>query len=938
MYRRLWWKDARQFWPIWAFLVLVAGMAQLVVYHYEASPESRAFLLRSLAMGWPFLYAYAVGAAAFAGERETGTLALLDGLPASRRVVWAGKVSFAIVSTIALALVLLLLAALDVPPDSPSWRFRGDPGLLITMGVLLLQGLAWGLFCSAIFPSALFAAVVAILLTAISYFVAADRIRDPDGLLWWDLGLTLALLAASLIAFTWGRRRRLWRPWVQLRSPDTMKAAGSAAVAKSGSPLPFDPEAPAIATAAIPAPAPGRVIAPAIWSADRPWPRSRSAELRFLVWQTIREGRSTWLLLLAIGLIGPALMLFGDFDFNRLMNTPLPLLGYGAIALVAGVSVFGLETRRRTQRWLVHHGARPGLVWLAKLVPWLFGLVLIVGPQAYLALQAPAGPAAFEGVIMLAVGMPLGFAVATLCGMAIPRGITAAVVAMVIALVVVGAEIGLVQIGLVPVWGLLIPPAAPLLVTWAWSGDWLLDRPAPGRWIRLGLWLAATLGITFAGYAGWRVWSVPDVGPIPRPSVWAAATAPLPEDRNAAGLYREAGQRFNLVAPPHMTQPAVPRMIPDLDLHPELFELIRRAAARPECRFYQPDQVTLVNVPDPLPMGPMADAVAADARRRLGRGDLATAWDDILILFRMARHQGQGATLVEGLTAMAIEKQALGLAREWSGASGQTADRLHAAIAAYRDLPPMTPAADVIRSEGLLNERSIGLPIEDLRNWIADLGTQSQEPRRVLSTWELLRLDLVATPWERARARRLNRLFTSQAAQLAELEPWQRTRASQQPAAAELGDWLDGRPVPFSLLAMFQPFFRPYHRNADSNEAERRATLLVLAAREWQLRHGGKFPDRLDELVPGELPNLPLDPFTGRSFGYTTFARGNANRPSSWPRIDWPPETRLIYSAGTDGQDNGGEVYTPDSDSPGDLVFPIPSHAPGPGGDSQKPE
>ena len=115
MYRRLWWKDARQFWPIWAFLLLAAGVTQLLVHHF-ASPETRGTVLLPLAIGWPFLYAFAVGAAAFAGERETGTLLLLDVLPAPRRVVWAGKVSFAIVSTIALALLLLVLAVLDTPP------------------------------------------------------------------------------------------------------------------------------------------------------------------------------------------------------------------------------------------------------------------------------------------------------------------------------------------------------------------------------------------------------------------------------------------------------------------------------------------------------------------------------------------------------------------------------------------------------------------------------------------------------------------------------------------------------------------------------------------------------------------------------------------------------------------------------------------------------
>ena len=37
------------------------------------------------------LYAFAVSSAAFAGERENNTLAFLDMLPVSRKVLWGGQ-------------------------------------------------------------------------------------------------------------------------------------------------------------------------------------------------------------------------------------------------------------------------------------------------------------------------------------------------------------------------------------------------------------------------------------------------------------------------------------------------------------------------------------------------------------------------------------------------------------------------------------------------------------------------------------------------------------------------------------------------------------------------------------------------------------------------------------------------------------------------------
>ena len=93
MYMRLWWKEARQFWPIWIFLTLGAAAGEWIALKYY-SPVARQGVLGYMALIWTGVYAVAVGAAAFAAERETGTLRLLDILPAARPVVWAGKVSF----------------------------------------------------------------------------------------------------------------------------------------------------------------------------------------------------------------------------------------------------------------------------------------------------------------------------------------------------------------------------------------------------------------------------------------------------------------------------------------------------------------------------------------------------------------------------------------------------------------------------------------------------------------------------------------------------------------------------------------------------------------------------------------------------------------------------------------------------------------------------
>ena len=532
----------------------------------------------SLALCWATLYAFAVGAAAFAGERETGTLRLLDTLPAPRRVVWASKVSFAFLTTLALTATFLLIATLG--SDDWQWPARGFSAYRngFPMVGVLLQALAFGLFCSSIMNSALLAAVSAIVLTVISWMglaVSLDRYvsgadYDPSEVLFWQLVTALAAVVASHIAFTWARRTGRMPMRLRLRAPIVVswgESFGRQPV-KRGSPDPAryqtavgrgspDPARyqtaglqepkcpPSLETSGqlvggVGRPAPNEARA---WSADRPRPRSRFTELRFLIGETMWEGRTTWYLLLAIGLIFPMVIALHANFRNLSFAIPWNAL----VALVAGVSVFGLENRRRTYRFLAHHGARPGAVWLAKLLTWCLGLAIIWVPLVTVHTdlgEIPVGPR--EGLIWLALCLPLVFAVAQLCGMVIPRGITAGVITLVIAIALGSIQVALVEGMMMPIWGLAAMPVALLAVTWAWSGDWLLDRPAPGRYVRLGLILAATFGVLLGGYAGVRAWGIPDAGPIAEPSVWAA-TAPLPPDRNAADLYREAARQSHFM-------------------------------------------------------------------------------------------------------------------------------------------------------------------------------------------------------------------------------------------------------------------------------------------------------------------------------------------------------------------------------------------------------
>jgi hypothetical protein len=109
--------------------------------------------------------------------------------------------------------------------------------------------------------------------------------------------------------------------------------------------------------------------------------------------------------------------------------------------------------------------------------------------------------------------------------------------------------------------------------------------------------------------------------------------------------------------------------------------------------------------------------------------------------------------------------------------------------------------------------------------------------------------------------------------------------------------------------------------------AFRRMAAAALAIRLYEVDHGHK-PPSLADLVPDYLREVPLDPFTddGRTIRYLPDAH--------------PP---VLYSAGTDGVDDGG-AYTIDSSNDWrrevpDLPFFLDGYRPrGPEGEQKRPE
>ena len=512
MLARLWWKDARQFWPIWVLLAVIGLAAQWLILQYVGE-KARNGELAVAALGWTCLYAFAVAAAAFAGERENRTLHLLDALPVDRWRLWTGKVSFAFVSTLVLGLLLFLAAALATDNgeavDAVVGHLGGGRGAArgARLRFLLVGGHEQ---CSA--RRGVWRCTTALLVVP-ALEVGWNLKLDPGKQHLHELVFGVLGLIASGLLFI--RSGPPLRPLVRRRvQPLTAR----------------------------PATAP---VAVATRTSRRPrfWP----AAARSLAWQTFRDLRSIWWWLALLCLAVPPCFYIGQrAPFEAWMLCIL------TANIIAGVSVFGIENRAQDARLSGQRGssARVGLVGQDVDLAGCHGRDL----DSHLACSALSSVYCgyvsapilnivdvhsflVRGVVLITLAIPI------LCGMVIRRGITAGTVSLLVLILVLPPLFGLSAMEMMPSVFLLLVPLAFLAVSFAWSRDWMLNRPGARRWIKLAVLLAGCFGALFAAYVTVRVQGVPTLEPVREAQIFQFTTpTSAPAAENAADLYRQAAK------------------------------------------------------------------------------------------------------------------------------------------------------------------------------------------------------------------------------------------------------------------------------------------------------------------------------------------------------------------------------------------------------------
>jgi hypothetical protein len=584
------------------------------------------------------------------------------------------------------------------------------------------------------------------------------------------------------------------------------------------------------------------------------------------------------------------------------------------IGLGCGTATFGWEQSDLSYQFLAAQHFPLKTIWNVKILFWLTaallatGLLIITGIVLVI-LMAAAGPghaARFDlGTVPEIMGyfqffglwLAYGFAVAQLIVLFCRK----TVYAVILSAMVSAAAIGLWAPSLLgrgmSGWQAWAAPLAMLLTTRAlmraWAGGRIKERKPLAALIGVGLALLAWAGVNF----GYLAWHIPDTAePLDRLAFRAALPA---ADANPAGKkIQEALSEFE------------------------------SAEGKKEVWQARMAEVSL------LPLGvieaPVGDGQSAPVRhltacRKLvgklltgakEKRDLAPAVAPVTQVLALSRNLRNKASLASYLAGVEAEQDALAVIESWVAREKPSPDLLRRVLAELdRHLAETPPPLDCLQTECY---RAGGL----LQNPIAwrMQAPNGASPERWLTGVIALSLD---TPWENERIARLWRQVWAGLFRGVETPHWQLAELPADDDGGILAGWLpadDGlsrgeliRLMRASWLTdekLFAPLL-PLRQAATRSRWRVDAVRQAAALRLYQFREG-KTAQKLDDLVPKCLPELPVDPYSGKVYQYRISKGENVEFPGDGRNLGQhfvQPGDGILWSTGPDRVDDGGRKH-----------------------------
>jgi hypothetical protein len=366
----------------------------------------------------------------------------------------------------------------------------------------------------------------------------------------------------------------------------------------------------------------------------------------------------------------------------------------------------------------------------------------------------------------------------------------------------------------------------------------------------------------------------------------------LPADDDAAPLYRQAfglleaekelGDEKSPLEQATVADVGTEEVAAILARHAATLDLLRRATAKPGCRFDRDwSRISYsTTLPEISSLRQAARLLALAARREAADGDVATALADVIRVHRLAGHVAAEPIVISGLVELAIDGMALEtLADILPRATAKDAAAL--ADPALTDFVRSSPSLQ----RQFLGEEAFGLgTFADLAEGKVGLDDLSMGPGPAGISF-LYRCFFV--PAELTAYQAAMRRFQELAHRAA--EPGERYPEISRAAEAVAQEPAAGRRGYFASL-LVPALSRVFETQAKS-QARHRAAEILLAATRARLEAAAP-PESAESLVPTWLVAVPADPF--RTEGPLTVKTGA----DGW----------LVYSVGPDGEDDGGPV------------------------------
>ncbi len=846
---RLVWKEYRLLRGFWWAMLIAALLGQLYALWLFSSTPNYAQSIFLIGISLTACYALGCGATAFAGEREAGTYALQRVLPVTPPAVLLGKLLFATISTLALGVLLWLVATLLV-------YFRWDIGAGTYAGLALLGALksiellVWGVFFSLLLTKPLRAVVLAALTTAVVAYPLSWLLSDiPLGertIFYFPsfVGDSATFIPRTIIVIlVVGCDIYLARRWFgEPRSDGGIQDAREESLKNRA-----------------------RSLAARV---------HRNPQRQRLLWQTFVRVR--WMLAIAaltylFLLLSSISMTVGiaiseTLQQQALLGILVPISG------LMGMFVFADDQLRHQFRFFAEHGVSPHQVWWSRQRFWmgmlLLSLLVAIVAEITLDHLIIYRPDFWRDLGIFCVANILAYAAGQLCSQWIRSSIVAGPITVVLTIVLTAWSLLMFSLG-VSLWGTVVPiPLVLLLATWANADDWIKESRQGRVRVRRTLLLAVPtlLVIVFAICFRWL--QIPAVTLQFETAPHTAAQ--LLEEEEAGKRLPQLAVRFSMLGfpdggsysetgPYHRPHSLLDTPIPEpvsqwLIDHQDFVQTVEDCVRRE--RFRSPPHNASANRRLTEPLQKM---MVFSARRCQKSGQLDKALEQYLTALWLMKWEQIDVVSVHDYWDDGHARQVLDHLRNWANESEQTPERIRRVVVSLQDIWSVSPPHEIgIESE--YNRRMKELSMVADEEYDHPPYDSDDARGRSLIYWFFHLM-----PWERARIERLYKAIAAH-----ELETIATSRKTidkrllidtDRSEAEQLESWYETSANSASGFAIRRLAW------LTADETIRRGTLLVLALEGWRLEHG-QLPESLDMLVPDWLAELPLDPLTANSFSY----------------------------------------------------------------------